>query len=62
MKKPWREPQLIALVRGAVEESVLVTCRTGGGTASPEAPGFLPCVCVDGGLKQCATCQLLVQS
>jgi hypothetical protein len=27
MKRPWREPQLIVVVRGKGEESVLVACK-----------------------------------
>ena len=29
-KKPWKAPQLIVLVRGRAEESVLETCKGGG--------------------------------
>ncbi len=38
MKKAWEKPQLVVLVRGKPEESVLVTCKKAGGFGAPSSP------------------------
>ena len=35
MKKQWTKPELIVLVRGPVEESVLCHCKRGDGWSGP---------------------------
>ena len=41
MKKRWVKPQLVVLVRGKPEESVLGICKTG--TAGEAGPSTDPC-------------------
>ena len=42
MKKDWKKPELVVLVRSRPEESVLAHCKTGG---IPGAPGGFHGVC-----------------
>ena len=36
-KKAWRTPELVILVRGNAEESVLTACKPTGGTVTPNS-------------------------
>ena len=38
MKKEWKKPKLVVLVRGRAEENVLSTCKTAGSGSS--GPGI----------------------
>jgi hypothetical protein len=38
VKRPWRTPELMVLVRSRPEESVLTACK-GGGMLGPSDPG-----------------------
>jgi hypothetical protein len=42
IKKKWVRPQLIALVKGRFEESVLENCK-GGGISGPNVPMDVDC-------------------
>jgi len=42
MKRPWREPALIVLIRGKAEESVLVGCE-GDGVPTSSLKHFAGC-------------------
>ncbi len=46
-KKFWSKPELIVLVRGRTEESVLVTCKNAGASASG---GIVAEMCANGGI------------
>lgn len=54
MKKKWKKPELIVLVRSRPEESVLAICKTGGETIPPhEAAVLQGCSYTEG----CAHCE-----
>jgi hypothetical protein len=36
IKKQWKQPTLIRLVRGSREENVLVVCKVDGGISGPD--------------------------
>ncbi len=55
MKKVWEKPELVVLVRGKTEESVLASCK-GGGVIAAVITGKGSCYVLD----TCSKCSAIV--
>ncbi len=54
MKKKWNKPELVVLVRGRAEESVLAACKSIGAGPGDDGPAALVSLCmIESCIPQC---------
>lgn len=57
MKTPWTMPKLVIIERGEPAESVLLHCKTIGGSGNPSQQTQQGCDNFDAGKQNCGACQ-----